>query len=120
MKARYLGIIFIAAVLVPSILLSVLSIRSAGREEAYVEKQLTATLLAEVTHAVSQVTTAAAAVASDLHASVSLRAGAAFPDVLSSWRKKNALVGVPFLLSPRYGILWPDRMRRPMMQNGRF
>ncbi len=107
-KARYLGIIFIAAVLVPSILLSVLSIRSAGREEAYVEKQLTATLLAEVTHAVSQVTTAAVAVASDLHASVSLPAGAAFSEVLSSWRKKNALVGVPFLLSPRYGILWPD------------
>ena len=48
MKSRSLGIIFIAAVILPSILLAVLSIRSAGREEAYVEKQLATTLLAEV------------------------------------------------------------------------
>ncbi|HTP60309.1 MAG TPA: hypothetical protein VMM82_15410, partial [Spirochaetia bacterium] len=107
MKARYLAVIFVAAVLVPSVLLSVLSIRSAGREEAYVEKQLATTLLAEVTHTASLVSSGVDALAQDLHSSVTPASGPGFQGTLSAWKKKNPLVGVPFLLSSNYGILWP-------------
>jgi signal transduction histidine kinase len=106
-KARYLAILFIAAVLVPSVLLSVLSIRSAGREEAYVEKQLATTLLAEVTHTASLVSTGVGALAEELHSSVAPASSSGYQRALSAWKKRNPLVGVPFLLSPGYGILWP-------------
>ena len=107
MKARYLAVIFVAAVLVPSVLLSVLSIRSAGREEAYVEKQLATTLLAEVTHTASLVNSGIDALAQELHSSVPPASGTGYQRALSAWKKKNLLVGVPFLLSPQYRILWP-------------
>ena len=108
MKARYLGIIFIAAVIVPSILLAVLSIRSAGREEAFVEKQLATTLLAEVTHAASLVNAETAGITQELRSSITVPEGSAYRRLLPAWKKNNQLVGVPFLLSPRYGILWPE------------
>jgi len=126
MKARYLGIIFVAAVLVPSVFLSVLSIRSAGREEAYVEKQLATTLLAEVTHTAGLLNAGVAGLAEELHASVSLPPGAAYHDVLPAWKKRNPLVGVPYLLSSSYQILWPpaktssDVERMFLQQNSDF
>ncbi len=107
-KARYLGIIFVAAVLVPSVLLAVLSIRAAGREEAYVEKQLATTLLAEVTHSASLVNEGVNGVAEDLHRSAAALPGASYQRTLPAWKEKTPLVSVPFLLSPHYGILWPD------------
>jgi signal transduction histidine kinase len=107
-KARYLGIIFVAAVLVPSVLLAVLSVRAAGREEAYVEKQLATTLLAEVTHTAGLASAAVGGVAEDLHRSVALVSRTPIQRALPAWKKRTPLVGVPFLLSPRYGILWPD------------
>ncbi|MGO9410762.1 MAG: sensor histidine kinase, partial [Spirochaetia bacterium] len=106
-KARYLGIIFVAAVLVPSVFLSVLSIRSAGREEAYVEKQLATTLLAEVTHTASLVNAGVDRLADELHASVAFPTGSAYQRALTAWKGRDALVGVPYVLSPEYGILWP-------------
>ena len=106
-KTRYLGVIFIAAVLVPSVLLSVLSIRSAGREEAYVEKQLTTTLLAEVAHTASMVSEGVERLAGELHASVSVPPPNAVQAALVTWKKRNPLVGVPYLLSTEYKILWP-------------
>jgi len=106
-KARYLGVIFIAAVLIPSVLLSVLSIRSAGREEAYVEKQLTTTLLAEVTHTASMVSEGVAGLAQELHASVSPPPRNAYQNALLAWKRRNPLVAVPYLLSPGYQVLWP-------------
>lgn len=108
MRARYLGIIFVAAVIVPSVLLAVLSIRAAGREEAYVEKQLTTTLLAEVSHAAGLVSAGVDGVAGELHASAARLSLTAFQRALPAWKKESSLVAVPFLLSPRYGILWPD------------
>jgi len=106
-KARYIGIIFVAAVIVPSVLLSVLSIRSAGREEAYIEKQLTTTLLAEVTHAASLVSSGVSEIAAELHANAPSSSGQAYEAALLAWKKRNPLVGVPYLLSAGNRILWP-------------
>lgn len=107
MKARYIGIIFVAAVMVPSVLLSVLSIRSAGREEAYIEKQLTTTLLAEVTHAASLVSSGVSGIAAELHASAPSASGQSYEAALLAWKRRNPLVGVPYLLSAGNRILWP-------------
>ena len=89
MKTRSLGIIFVAAVIVPSILLAVLSIRSAGREQAYVEKQLATTLLAEVTQVAGLAGAEADRVADELRAGLDVPAGAGYERRLSAWKAEN-------------------------------
>jgi signal transduction histidine kinase len=127
MRARSLGIIFVAAVIVPSILLAVLSIRAAGREEAFVEKQLATTLLAEVTHVADLAASEAARVADELRAGLEVPAGGAYAKGLAQWKQGQPLVEVPFLLSPQLGVLWPRSAsglgaeeRRFIDENGDF
>ncbi|HVO38175.1 MAG TPA: HAMP domain-containing sensor histidine kinase [Spirochaetia bacterium] len=108
MKARYLGIIFVAAVIVPSILLAVLSIRAAGREEAFVEKQLATTLQAEVTHTAGLVTAQTTGIAEELRAVFDLSPGTDYRRFLPDLQKRNGLVATPFLLSAGHSILWPE------------
>jgi signal transduction histidine kinase len=126
-KARSLGIIFIAAVILPSILLAVLSIRAAGREEAYVEKQLATTLLAEVIQTSSLANAEVNRVVDELRAGIDVPAAADYGRILLRWKQKAELVAVPFLLSPRFGILWPRsdgaadaEGRRFLQENGDF
>jgi signal transduction histidine kinase len=126
-RSRSLGIIFIAAVIVPSILLAVLSIRSAGREEAWMEKQMAATLDAEVTHAAALAGAEVGRVIVDLRAALDIPPGSDYGRLLTRWKSATALVAVPFLLSPRYGILWPpsdaratDEQKRFLSENGPF
>ena len=107
MRARSLGIVFIAAVIVPSILLAVLSIRAAGREEAFVEKQLATTLLTEVTHIADLAAAEAARVAEELRAGLDVPAGGGYEKALAQWKQGQSLVEVPFLISPRLGVLSP-------------
>ena len=107
MKARYLGIVFVAAVLVPSVILSVISIRSADREEAYVEKQLTTTLLAEVAHTAALASSRVTGISEELHAGIALPAGVDDQEALLAWKKRSPLVEVPYLLSSGYRVLWP-------------
>jgi signal transduction histidine kinase len=119
-KSRSLGIIFIAAVIVPSILLAVLSIRSAGREEAYMEKQMAATLDAEVTHTAGLAGAEVTRVIDELRAGLDVPAGSDFGRILTRWKSTSALVAVPFMLSPRYGILWPPADARADAEQRRF
>ena len=127
MKTRSLGILFVAAVILPSVLLAVLSIRSAGREEAFVEKELEATLLAEVTYVAGLAGAEADRIAVELRDGLEVPAGEGYGRRLEQWRKSSALVSVPFLLSPRFGILWPGAQspvgseeRRFLQENGEF
>jgi signal transduction histidine kinase len=106
-RSKRLGWIFGLVVLVPGILLTVIAVRSIDREEAYIEKQLEGTLLAEVVYLVSLVETELDRIETDL-------ADSAPPDPLSDpetslsqWREASALVGSTFVLSPEYEILWP-------------
>jgi signal transduction histidine kinase len=126
-KTRSLGIIFVAAVIVPSILLSVLSIRAAGREEAFVEKQLTTTLLAEVTQTAGQAAAEVGRIVDELRAGIDVPDAGDYARILPRWQHATPLVSVPFLLSPRFGILWPREsqgldaaQRRFLRQNGDF
>jgi signal transduction histidine kinase len=126
-KSRSLGLIFIAAVIVPSILLAVLSIRSAGREEAWMEKQAAQTLDAEVTHAAGLASAEVGRIQDDLRAGLDVPASSDYARVLARWKSVTPLVAVPFLLSPRYGILWPpsgsaatSEQKRFLRDNGDF
>ena len=120
MKSRSLGIIFVAAVIVPSILLAVLAIRSAGREEAFIERQLASALDADVTHTAALALSEVNAVAEELAAGVDVPAGADYARILSAWKKSQPLVSVPFLLSPGYRILWPSETARLDADQKRF
>ena len=106
-RSKRLGWIFGLVVLVPGVLLAVIAVRSIDREEAYIEKQLEGTLLAEVVYLVSLVETELGRIETEL-------ADSAPPDPLSDpesslsqWRAASALVGSTFVLSPEYEILWP-------------
>ena len=54
---RYLGIVFIAVVIAPAIVLSLVALRAISHEEAYIEKQIEGTLSAEVAHVSGVITT---------------------------------------------------------------
>ena len=127
MKSRSLGLIFIAAVIVPSSLLGVLSIRSAGREEAFIERDRATTMDGEVTRAVDLANAEIARVVQELRSSLSIKAGADPSRALRAWKAAHPLVSVPFLLSPKYGIIWPSagaatgpEERRFLKENGDF
>ncbi len=126
-RSRSLGIVFIAAVIVPSILLAVLAIRAAGREEAFIERQLAATLGADVTHTAALALSEVNRVTGELGAGVDVPAGANYARILAAWKKSNPLVSVPFLLSPTYRILWPRSdgrldadQKKFLLENGDF
>ena len=119
-RSRSLGILFIAAVILPSILLAVLSIRSAGREEAWMEKQMATTLDAEVTHTAALAAAETGRLVDDLKAGLDVPAGSDYGRILSRWKSATPVVAVPFLLSPRYGILWPPADGRADNEQKRF
>ncbi|MGO9309856.1 MAG: sensor histidine kinase [Spirochaetia bacterium] len=120
MRSRSLGIIFFAAVIVPSILLAVLSIRSASREEAWMEKQMAVTLDAEVTHTAALAGAEVTRVVADLRAALDVPPGSDYARQLTRWKGATALIDVPFMLSPRYGILWPPSDARADSEQKRF
>ena len=97
---RYLGWLFILAVVVPSGFLVLIALRSIEREEAYVERGLEDTLLAEITHMRSLVRAELDEIRNDLLDSTT-------PD-LTEWETAAPLVETAFLISPDGEILWPD------------
>ncbi|UCF99749.1 MAG: HAMP domain-containing histidine kinase [Spirochaetaceae bacterium] len=105
--SKRLGWIFALVVLVPGILLSVIAVRSIDREEAYIEKQLEGTLLAEVVYLASLVETELGRIESELTDSAPVDPLADPGSVLVGWRDASALVTSPFLLSAQFEILWP-------------
>jgi signal transduction histidine kinase len=105
---RALAWLFIIAILVPTVLLSVLAIRSASREEAFIEKELQTTLQAEL----SLVNTRADAVLQMLLDSLTQSADSiAVSDIeasLSGWSERSdGLIAVAFLFDRRGEFVWP-------------
>jgi len=78
-----------------------------NREEDYIEKQLEGTLPAEVTYLVSLVETEFGRIESELAGSPPPEPPVTMESVLKGWRDVSSLVRSPFLLSPRFEILWP-------------
>ncbi len=110
--SRYLGIVFIGVVIIPAMILGLLAIRSIGREEVYIERQLERTLSAEVDHVSTRITTEVGRVQSELAGTASVSFGEDPSDSFALWKSRSSLVDIPFLLSPQYEILWPAPDRR--------
>lgn len=85
-------LIFVLAVLIPSIALSVLALRAADRESAYVEKQLEGALLAEVNLTVGRI----GELLAEATAQLQREAPALVRHPAAAWRGGNPLVAVPF------------------------
>jgi signal transduction histidine kinase len=117
---RYLAILFIAVVIVPAVVLGLLAIRAISHEEAYIEKQLEGTLLAEVTHATALVNTEVARILGELAGTVPATSGSHVSDSLDSWSRRSALVDIPFLLSPEHEILWPAARQKSGTKGSTF
>jgi len=107
LKPHFLGFFFIFAVFTPSIVLSLLAVRAISREQAYVEKRLESTLLAEVIHVASLVRGQLKDIIGELDDTV----GIPQEDVaehFARWKKTSDLVDIPFLLSSSHQVLWPQ------------
>ena len=107
--SNHLRLLFILAVLAPCAVLAFLAVRSIDREEAFLEKRLQGALDAEVGHAVSLIREDLGRVRDDLTAAAPSDVAADPRAALAAWKKAAPLVGVPFLLSPDFRILWPTR-----------
>jgi signal transduction histidine kinase len=108
---RYLALIFIAVVIVPAIVLSLLSIRAISREEAYIEKQIEGTLRAEVAHVSTVVRTAIGDIQTELASTLEVPAGDDPSREFDLWKSRSSLVEVPFLLSEQHEVIWPAAER---------
>ncbi len=107
--SKHLRLLFFAAVLFPCAVLAVLAVRSIGREEAFLEKRLQGTLDAELVHVVSLIDNELRGVREELAATAPADTGADPRPALSGWKKASPFVGVPFILSADFRILWPTR-----------
>jgi signal transduction histidine kinase len=104
---RYLGIIFIAVVIGPAIVLSLIALRAISHEEAYIEKQIEGTLSAEVAHVAGVLTAELERIQAELAGTVLIPDGPDPGDAFEEWKQRSPLVEIPFLLSPEHEILWP-------------
>ncbi|MFC1704690.1 hypothetical protein ACFL1E_07950, partial [Candidatus Omnitrophota bacterium] len=104
---RFLGIFFIIVVIVPSVVLAWLAMRSTLYEEAYIEKRLETALQAEVTQAVSAVNVELDLIRNELNNVDIISPDSDAEAVLSKWKQRTSLVETPFLLSSTYEMIWP-------------
>ncbi len=91
------------------------------------ERQLAATLDAEVTHAAGLAEAEVMRMVEDLRAGLDAHPGSDYRRSLEEWKRSTRLVSVPFMLSPRYGVLWPrvdatldPEQKRFLRENGDF
>ena len=106
-KSKPLRLLFFAAVVLPCAVLAFLAVRSIDREEAFLEKRLAGTLDAELVHAVSLIQDELGRFREELAQTAPEETGMDARRALADWKARSALVGVPFLLSPDFQILWP-------------
>ena len=92
-----LAFVFVMAVLLPSLALSLLALRAANREALYVERRLENALLAEVNHAAGAIAELLRRIGTELETDAAGLSGSG-AGALDAWRAGNPLVSVPFAL----------------------
>jgi signal transduction histidine kinase len=102
-----LKLLFLGAVVVPAGFLSILAIRAINREEAYVEKQYSQTLSAELVHVVGLLDAELDKIREELGRTAPAEAGPDPSAAFGRWKQASPLVRTPFLVSPTFEILWP-------------
>ncbi|MBN1940377.1 MAG: hypothetical protein JW843_12390, partial [Candidatus Aminicenantes bacterium] len=108
-RAKPLRLLFLAAVVLPCLVLAVLAFRSIEREDVILERRLQSTLEAELVHAVSLLQDELGRIQEDLGRTAPAETGMNPKDVLAAWKNGSSLVGAPFVLSADFQILWPTR-----------
>ena len=104
----HLGVWFTLAVILPSLLLGFLAIRTVAREEAFLEKRLEDSLQAEINHTVVLLKTELSQIQNELSRTLTaLPTKDDFRSRAAQWRTSTSLVDVPFFLSADREILWP-------------
>jgi signal transduction histidine kinase len=111
-KAPVLGILFVLAVLLPSVILAVIAMRAASSEEAYIERQWKTAVLTEVTHAVSVLSNTITSVEASLDQTVPFPSRNSARARFATWKEATPYVKTTFLLSKEKDILWPDPKQR--------
>ncbi len=113
-----LAFVFVLAVLLPSLALSVLALRAANREALYVERRLENALLAEVNHAAGAVAELLRRIGTELETDAAGFAGSG-EAALDEWRARNPLVSVPFALeSGRLVVPDPSGAKSRVFRSG--
>jgi signal transduction histidine kinase len=106
-RLRSLAWFFVAAVLLPVVILSGLAVRSASREEAFIERELDATLSAELSLVNSRVVQTMQDLADSLSATLDA-AAAKSPDRFAAKCRTDSLpLSVPFIFDRKGSFLWP-------------
>lgn len=108
LKFQSLGLFFIIAIVVPSVILSLLAFRTVKSEMAYTEKRLRDSLYAEIQHSVSLIDSALVDIQKELSDSLYFYQGGDYEDIFRQWQKSSLLVNSPFLLSASGQIIWPS------------
>jgi hypothetical protein len=106
-RIRRIGLLFFAVVLIPAVTLSLIAIRAAGREEAYIERQLESTLRAELLIVASKVEEALTELQDGLMRTFPVDVRADQAGAFEQWRHDNRFVAVPFLFVRNGTFAWP-------------
>ncbi|MBN2352226.1 MAG: HAMP domain-containing histidine kinase [Spirochaetales bacterium] len=100
--------LYVTVILVPGAVLGGLALRALDREEAYVEKTLQTTLLAEVTHTADTVRNELADVQDELRGTLDFHPSTRPYPAAPLTSDASPLVDTTFVLSPDKEILWPN------------
>lgn len=101
------AVLLVCLVMVPGVILGLMAIRAADREEAFIEKQLRTALLAEVTPTVERVGILLDHVEAELDSTATPEVGSG-RETLLAWQSDAPLVGVPFLFRRSGSFVWPE------------
>jgi signal transduction histidine kinase len=108
-KSKPLRLLFFAAVVLPCLVLAVLAYRSIEREDVILERRLQDTFEAELSHAVSLIQDELGRIREELVAAAPAETGTDPRTALAAWKSSSPLVGIPFVLSADFRIIWPTR-----------
>lgn len=101
-------IFFLLAVIIPSILLSIFSISSINKEEAFVEKQFRNSLSGELNQLLPSIKNELKSILLELNIAIDFYPENDVSIMTSKWQRNSSLVKIPFILSSSKNFIWPD------------
>jgi signal transduction histidine kinase len=105
------GIIFVAAIMIPGLVLSLIALRAARHEEAFIEKQLHTTYSAELTQTVYGIQQLIIDIQKFLDTTAPEMLTPDAGSTIMQWDSSVALVDVPYIFNRTGAFEWPDEKR---------
>lgn len=103
-----LGIFFLVFIVIPGFILSLIALRTAMHEEAFLEKQIQKTIKAELNQAVYSIQQLMVDIQKELDTTVPAIKNDEYKSMIISWDSSTSLVNVPFIFKRTGVFLWPD------------